>query len=84
MRREKISEDIGSSENVKSGILQESIQLKRKKERNTRIKNLERELANLNIKLTESAKVSDSLVLNYQEIQNKQEKEYDYVTDGII
>ena len=42
---------------IKSGTLQKSIQLKRKKERNTKIKNLGRELVDLEIKLTESADV---------------------------
>ena len=58
--------------------------IKKKKERNARINNLERELADMEIKLTESSVVSDSLLSSYQEIQNRLEKECDYITDGII
>ena len=58
--------------------------IKKKTERNARINNLERELADVEIKLTESSTVSDSLLSSYQEIQNKLEKEYDYITNGII
>ena len=58
--------------------------IKTKRERNARINNPGRELADIEIKLTESSAVSDSLLLTYQEIQNRLEKEYDYITDGII
>ena len=34
--------------------------------------------------MTESSAVSDSLLSSYQEIQDKLEKEYDYITNGII
>ena len=83
MRQEAVSEFFGSSLNTKSGILLESIQLK-EKESNARLNNLEKKLAEIEIKLTESSAVSDSLLLSCQEIQNKLEKEYDYITDGII
>ena len=42
--------------------------VKKKKERNARINNLERELADIEIKLTESSAVSNSLLSSYQEI----------------
>ena len=69
-----ISEFFGSSLNTKSGILLESIQLNRKKGRNARINNLGRELADIEIKLTEISAVSDSLLSSYQEIHNRLEK----------
>ena len=34
--------------------------------------------------MTERSAVSDSLLSSYQEIQNKLEKKYYYITDGII
>ena len=58
--------------------------IKKKKEMNARLNNREKIIAEIEIKLTESSTVSDSLLLSYQEIQNKLEKEYDYITDGII
>ena len=73
MRQKTIIEFFGSSLNTTSGILLESFN-KKEKERNARINNLERELADIKIKLTERSAVSDSLLSSYQEIQNRLEK----------
>ena len=48
------------------------------------MKNLERELADVEIMFTESSNVSDLLLSCYQDKKKKLENEYDYITDGIL
>ena len=68
-----ISEFFGSSLNTKVMHFATEYSIKKKKGRNARLNDLERELADIEIKLTESSAVSDSLLSSYQEIQNRLE-----------